>query len=181
MEWMMRLNFKSEFYYYNCVCKKKIRKISRVIFGVLSLISCSSCDTFRETTREQLDQRKEPLTIKEVVGTWTGKIEFDGVMRSEKITINEDGTFNEANFVGMVGYDNAEGVTNNSGKVSFEVESTLKKNDFGETIDTIRAHVINFDFQTLYGPRRSRYVFINGNLFIPVETYFASKVILSKN
>jgi hypothetical protein len=158
-----------------------MKKLIMLSLGVLYLASCSSSNSFNETTREELDHRKEPISIKEVAGTWTGKIEYDGIMRSEKITINEDGTFTEANFAGMVGHDNAEGITNSSGKVSFVVESTIKKNDFGETIDTVRAHGINFDFQTPYGSRRSRYVFINGNLFIPVETFFASEVTLSKD
>lgn len=159
---------------------RKIVQFHIIIISMIFLISCTSNDSFKDLTREQLDHRKEPITIKEVIGTWKGKLESDGYMRSEKIIINDDGTFTEANFVGMVGYDNAEGITNTSGKVSFEVESTIKKNDFGETIDTVRAHGINFDFQTPYGPRRSRYVFINGNLFIPVETYFASNVTLSR-
>lgn len=135
---------------------------------------------FKEITREELDHRKDLITIKEVVGTWTGILDVDGYRRSEKIIINEDGSFSESNFAGIQGYNNTEGISNSSGRINFVVESNLKKNDFGETIDTIRVHGINFDFQTPYGPRRSRYVFINGSLIVPVETYFASNINLSR-
>lgn len=129
-----------------------------------------------------LDKRSEKLTSSDIAGTWKGKSEGDGITLAETIVINSDGTFIERGAGGITGTGSSS-LDEIRGSIYFIVEESKPSNDdYGNVVSTDKkyTHGIVFKFQTPYGLRESKYVFIDASTLVPVNTLFMSDVVLKK-
>ena len=151
------------------------------IFLILTVILFSCNDSNKKGVESiNLAERKNKLTFKDVSGTWKGSSEEDGIMLSEKIIINNDGTFLETAYTGVNNSGGTE-YSKSKGTVELYIREAVYKDNYGENINKQFLHYIEFKMNTMYGLRKSRYVFEGSNRISPSGTFFASDVSLERN
>jgi hypothetical protein len=152
---------------------RKFNKIKYLLFSVLVTIGSCSQGTV------SLESRSDKLTINYVAGTWRGQSEKDGIVLSETIKINKDGSFEEKGSSGISinGPANLQEFSSLKGSISFEIEEVKKEDGSNQTYFI---HGITFNCSTNFGTRSCRYVFVNNNKINPITTFFSSDVSLEK-
>jgi len=140
------------------------------IVTLFTLLSCSN------NNHLNLEKKNEKLTYKEVSGTWIGESEKDGIVLSELIKINTNGTFTETNSIGTIHSDSLKVANKFEGRISLECIKAQKE----ETGEDYYIHGITFHINNNYGTRDCRYVFLEDNKISPIATYFTEDVVLNK-